>query len=108
MTLTPFSVRLLKGERGPLAKIVYTAVLLIPLVGPLLYLFLIEDVPPQEPFLRNNGPRGAYTDLVIAIQATLEGAAKKDAEEPAEAGQAQPSEDKEVVDQKPGLDEKKI
>ena len=61
-------------------KSVYCLVLLVPVVGPLLYVFLSEEVPPQSPLLRNNGPRGAYTDAMIAIQADLEETARREAE----------------------------
>ena len=67
-----FIFRLLSGRRSVAQKSMYFVVLLVPVVGPLLYLFLSEEVPPQSPLLRNDGPRGAYTDKVIAIQTALE------------------------------------
>ena len=75
-----FIYKLLSGKRSVLEKSVYCLVLLVPVVGPLLYLFLSEEVPPQPPLLRNNGPRGAYTDAMIAIQADLEETARREAE----------------------------
>ncbi len=66
-----FIFKLLSSQRSFLEKCVFFAVLLIPLVGPLLYLFLSEDMPSQAPVLRNNGPRGAYTNWMIAIQAIM-------------------------------------
>lgn len=75
-----FIYRLLSSKRSAFEKSVYCVVLLVPVVGPLLYLFLSEEVPPQSPLLRNNGPRGAYTDAMIAIQAALEETARQKAE----------------------------
>ena len=75
-----FIYKLLSSKRSKLEKSVYFVVLLVPVVGPLLYLFLSEEVPPQSPLLRNNGPRGAYTDAMIAIQAALEETARQKAE----------------------------
>jgi len=66
-----FMYKLLCSSRRVFEKIVYTLVLLVPFVGPLIYLFLSEEVPPQSPLLRNHGPRGAYTDAMIAIQENL-------------------------------------
>lgn len=48
-----------------LGKIVFTVVLLVPFVGWIAYLFLVEDVPPQPEDLRNNGVHGFYTDKMI-------------------------------------------
>lgn len=81
-----FIYRLLSSKRSAFEKSVYCVVLLVPVVGPLLYLFLSEEVPPQPPLLRNNGPRGAYTDAMIAIQATLEETARQKAEASADEG----------------------
>ena len=75
-----FIYKLLSSKRSAFEKSVYCLVLLVPVVGPLLYLFLSEEVPPQSPLLRNNGPRGAYTDAMIAIQAALEETARQKAE----------------------------
>lgn len=47
-------------ERGAL-----TLVLLTPFVGWIAYLFLVEEVPPQDEDLKNTGPRGFYTDRMI-------------------------------------------
>lgn len=79
-----FIYRLLSSKRSVLEKSVYCVVLLVPVVGPLLYLFLSEEVPPQSPLLGNNGPRGAYTDAMIAIQANLEKTARQKTEAPAD------------------------
>jgi hypothetical protein len=75
-----FMYRLLSGGRSVLEKLVYCAVLLVPFVGPLLYLFLSEEVAPQPSMLRNNGPRGAYTDGIIAVKASMEKLARQEAE----------------------------
>lgn len=73
--------RLLSSQRSLLEKCIFSAVLLIPLVGPLLYLFLSEEVPPQSPVLRNTGPRGAYSNWMIAIQAIMAESAHKKSDE---------------------------
>lgn len=73
--------RLLSSQRSLLEKCIFFAVLLIPLVGPLLYLFLSEEVPPQPPVLRNTGPRGAYSNWMIAIQAIMAESAHKKSDE---------------------------
>ena len=86
-----FIYRLLSGKRSAMEKSIYCVVLLVPIAGPLLYLFLSEEVPPQSPLLRNNGPRGAYTDAMIAIQAALEETARQKAE--ASADEAVPRND---------------
>lgn len=86
-----FIYKLLSSNRSALEKSVYCVVLLVPVVGPLLYLFLSEEVPPQSPLLRNNGPRGAYTDTMIAIQAGLKEAARQKVE--AAADEAGPQND---------------
>ena len=75
-----FIYKLLSSKRSAFEKSVYCLVLLVPVVGPLLYLFLSEEVPSQSPLLKNNGPRGAYTDAMIAIQAALEETARQKAE----------------------------
>ena len=71
--------RLLSGGRSVLEKTTYCLVLLVPFVGPLLYVFLVEEVPPQSPWLRNAGPRGAYTDRMISINAALDENARQEA-----------------------------
>jgi hypothetical protein len=47
-------------------KLALTVVLLVPFLGWLAYLFLVEDVPPQHEDLKNRGPRGFYTDRIIS------------------------------------------
>lgn len=66
--------RLLSSKRNWFEKLVYCVVLLIPFVGPLVYFFLSEEVPPQPPLLRNEGPRGAYTHNMLAIQESIKAA----------------------------------
>jgi len=72
--------RLLLSGRSAFEKFVYCAVLLVPLLGPLIYIFLSEEVPPQSPMLRNNGPRGSYTNRMIAIRENMKEAARKKVE----------------------------
>ncbi len=49
-----------------LEKVALTAVLLVPFLGWLAYLFLVENVPPQHEDLKNRGPRGFYSDWMIS------------------------------------------
>jgi predicted neutral ceramidase superfamily lipid hydrolase len=67
-----FIIRLLSSNRSKWSKVVYCLVLAVPFVGVLLYLFLSENVPPQSECLRDNGPRGSYTDKIISIKAVLD------------------------------------
>lgn len=63
--------RLLSRGRLDFEKIALCVVLLVPVLGPLLYAFLSENVPPQRPWQKNTGPRGYYTDMMIAMRAVL-------------------------------------
>ena len=94
-----FIYRLLSSKRSVLEKSVYCIVLLVPVVGPLLYLFLSEEVPPQSSLLKNNGPRGAYTDAMIAIQAALEETTRQKTEAPVDEARSQ-NDDGENLDHK--------
>lgn len=71
--------KLLSGKRSLPEKVIYCLVLLVPFLGPLLYIFLIEELPPQHPMLRNNGARGDYTQSMISIKADLEEMARQKA-----------------------------
>jgi hypothetical protein len=72
--------RLLKCDKSILEKTALVVVLLVPIFGPIFYLFLVEEVPPQNPFLRNHGPRGSYTDRMISMRADKEAADKRRSE----------------------------
>lgn len=63
--------RMLRRPGGVLEKIGLTVVLLIPMLGPIFYWFLAEDVPPQHPFLQNHS-RGVFTHRVISMKADEE------------------------------------
>ena len=52
--------------------IVGVALLLVPMVGPLLYWFLLDDTPPQDPLLQNRRGRGSYTSDWISLKPLLE------------------------------------
>lgn len=49
-----------------LEKIALTVLLLVPFIGWLAYLFIVEDVPVQHEDLKNRGPRGFFTDRMIS------------------------------------------
>ncbi len=48
-----------------LEKLALTVLLMVPFVGWIAYLFVVEEVPPQADDLQNQGPRGFYTDRMI-------------------------------------------
>lgn len=80
-------VRLLRSKRGWIEKVALSIMLLVPVVGPLIYLFLIEEVPRQHPLLRNTGARGDYTHRMISFQSdrdTLHILSEEDPEPPEE------------------------
>lgn len=54
--------RLVRGDFGKAETFFGTLLLLVPVFGPLLYLFFIDPPPPQPTNLQNRGPRGAYAD----------------------------------------------
>lgn len=91
-----FIYKLLSGGRSKFEKFVYCVVLLVPFLGPLLYLFLSEEVPPQPPILRNNGPRGSYTDAMIAIGENMKELARLEAERKTRKDEANVKKDDEV------------
>ena len=64
--------RLVRSKRGILEKLALSVMLLIPFLEPLIFLILVEEVPPQHPFLRNAGARGDVTHRMIGIQADLD------------------------------------
>lgn len=66
--------RMLKRKESALEKMGLFVVLLIPVFGPIFYLFLVENVPPNNPLLMNKRPRGSYTHHMIGIQADVEAA----------------------------------
>ena len=49
-------------------KVIGVLLLLVPLIGPLLYWFLLNDLPPQDKILQNRGGRGSYTDAWISVK----------------------------------------
>ena len=66
---------LLRHSKRDLSRsegIVGVLLLLVPLVGPLLYWFLLNEVAPQDKILQNRGGRGSYTSSWIALKPTLD------------------------------------
>ena len=53
-------------------SVIGALLLLVPLVGPLLYWFLLNEVAPQDKILQNRGGRGTYTSSWIALKPTLD------------------------------------
>lgn len=49
-------------------KLLLSVVLLIPIVGPFLYFFANDRTSPQKDCLKNNLPRGWYTDRWISMR----------------------------------------
>ena len=66
------AVRLLRSSNHWLEKIGGCVLVFVPLIGPLLYLFVIEPPPPKPPWLQARGARGDYTDRWIASREALE------------------------------------
>ena len=66
---------LLRHSKRDLSRsegIVGVLLLLVPLVGPLLYWFLLNEVAPQDKILQNRGGRGSYTSSWIELKPTLD------------------------------------
>jgi hypothetical protein len=63
------SNKLLFSNRNFIEKLALLVILLIPVVGVFVYFFLGSEVPPQSQDLMDNGPRGAYTNRMIAFKA---------------------------------------
>lgn len=68
---------LLRGSVRGWEKWGLAVMLFVPFLGPLIYLFLREDVPPQDPYMQAPGSRGVYTDRMIAMQSFYEDAVKE-------------------------------
>lgn len=83
---------LLRGSVTGWEKWGLAVMLFVPFLGPLLYLFLREDVPPQDPYMQAPASRGVYTDRMIAMRSFYEEAFKSLEEKAAdeEAGQTEP------------------
>ena len=59
------------GARSKPDKVGAFILLAVPLVGPLLYWFVYNDIGPQRPSLQNRGPRGEFTHKWISISPAL-------------------------------------
>lgn len=65
-------VKVARSDRGRLDKFGGIVLLAVPLVGPLLYWFVYNDLPAQDPQLQNRGPRGDYAHNWMSIRPFLE------------------------------------
>src|SRR5690606_6979474 len=65
-------VKVAKSDRTRLDKFGGILLLAVPLVGPLLYWFVYNNLPPQHPRLHNRGPRGEYAHKWTSIRPTLQ------------------------------------
>ena len=65
-------IRLWARDCGLADRIGGTVLLLIPFVGPLLYWFVYNSLPPQAPYLQARGARGTFTHKWLAIRPVLE------------------------------------
>lgn len=63
--------KLWRGAESRWIKVGGTVVLLVPILGPLLYLFVFDQPGPQPAHLRNDGPRGEYTHAWIGLRGPL-------------------------------------
>ena len=61
-------VRHFKRDLSRSNRIIGVLLLLVPLVGPLLYWFLLSDLPAQDKILQNRGGRGSYTHAWLSIK----------------------------------------
>jgi hypothetical protein len=68
---------LLRGSVRGWEKWGLAVMLFVPFLGPLIYLFLREDVPPQDPYMQAPGSRGVYTDRMIAMRSFYDDAFKE-------------------------------
>lgn len=64
-------------------KLVFTLILIFPLLGPVLYLFARDQTPPQHPDMQSRGARGTYTHRQISKQAWHKESAQNPASPPA-------------------------
>lgn len=64
-------VRLWRKKDYLFFKLANSFILLIPVMGPLLYLFWMEAPEAQKGYLQNRGPRGEYTDRWLLIEPLL-------------------------------------
>jgi hypothetical protein len=65
-------IKVVKSERTRLDKFGAFLLLSVPVVGPLLFWFVYNDLPPQHPYLQNRGARGDFTQSWIAARPVLE------------------------------------
>jgi hypothetical protein len=65
-------VKVVTSDRSRLDKFGAILLLAVPFVGPLLYWFVYNDLPPQHPRLQNRGPRGEYASKWRSIRPVLE------------------------------------
>lgn len=49
-------------------KIAISFVTVIPIVGPVFYLFVANNTPPQDRCLQNKGPRGEYAHRWLSVK----------------------------------------
>lgn len=69
--------RVWKRQEYLFLKVLATVIVVIPIVGPIFYLFVSNTTESQPIHLQNNMPRGSYTQNLISQQASLEEAGKK-------------------------------
>ena len=65
-------IKVARSDRTRLDKFGGILLLAVPLVGPLLYWFVYNELPPQHPRLQNRGPRGAFAHKWISVRPVLE------------------------------------
>ncbi len=86
-----FMVEVARSDRTRLDKLGAFLLLAVPLVGPLLYWFVYNDLPPQHPELQNRGAKGDFAHTWIAIRPVLEDGLKASQDEEAESNEGEHS-----------------
>ncbi len=54
-------LKIWRSKEGVFFKIIISALTLVPFVGPIFCLFVMDDTEPRSPELQNRGARGDYT-----------------------------------------------
>ena len=65
-------VRLWSGGGSNAYRTLVTVLTFIPFVGPIFYLFITDQTPPQPLDLQNRGPRGEYFQRWISLKPEFE------------------------------------
>lgn len=73
---------LFQTERSRTAKLLYFVILLAPVAGPFIYFFLAINPQPSRTWLRNDMPRGHYTQFWISLNKELQDPKRQESPKP--------------------------